>query len=240
MDMQELLDSMEERLGLAKAVKTDFEKLISRRIAGYVIVDDGQDRWIANETDYETCAAEVISDILSGDLIPNPDEGYQPAYDNLCFSVECLYSRIGAPSDIDQLVDDLDCGPTEMLEILEALSLDDEDLPGVMKALHSEGPKFYGSNLADAANDWIAGGFNAETVEEWLAAGFWNASAAEFLADEGLSADDALAAAKTLGYMSSKYTDGCPIYSVCNGDTDPQVIVDEHDRLLGLEGEDFE
>lgn len=85
---------------------------------------------------------------------------------------------------------------------------------------------------------------DAAAADGWCDIGVWEASVAAQLRDAGLipsQVDDAATALTEsekdswsqldetlddLAYHESQYTDGCPIYSVCNNDTSIDVLID--------------
>jgi len=106
----------------------------------------------------------------------------------------------------------------------------------MVAVLDSHGPRFAGNHVEDMAQEWLDYDFTPEQADEWCSIGVWNAATAAEFRDAGLSPDQVQAAAERLldaeqaawtderwGY--SRYTDGCPIYSICNGDTDAAVII---------------
>ena len=130
--MSDRIDEMKARVELAEATEADLRKLVSETIGAYTIIDDGEDRWIAETDEVEECIEELMGEILDGSVEPDPEEGYQPAYDRLCTHCECLYTRIGSASNIDSLVNDLECDDSEKLRIFRSLGIQDEDLPAMI------------------------------------------------------------------------------------------------------------
>jgi len=100
----------------------------------------------------------------------------------------------------------------------------------VAEVLVSNGERFTGSDAAEVAQEWIDYGFDADDVSDWCDIGCWDAATAAAWRDAGLSPDQVLDAARSLidaeDEPEDTYTDGCPIYSCCNGDTDSQVVID--------------
>lgn len=110
--------------------------------------------------------------------------------------------------------------------------------------------RFTGNNISDEAEGWIDEGFTPESARKWVDIGMWDASVAakfrdaEFTPDQVAEAASKLVAAEDEVWdeidenaaesdedwspcdRDSKYTDGDPIYSVCNRDTDIQEIID--------------
>lgn len=105
----------------------------------------------------------------------------------------------------------------------------------VKSALLSYGDRYSGGcqNATHEARQWVDRGFDGDDVVAWCEANVWDAQAASAWAVAGLTPDDVTAAAALLieNHGTDSYTDGCPIYSCCNGDTDLDVIVDAHELL---------
>ena len=105
----------------------------------------------------------------------------------------------------------------------------------VEKVLISHGDFFSGGcqNAAREARQWVDRGFDAIDVDSWCSVNVWDAQAAKAWCLAGMTPDDVTAAAALLieNHGTDSYTDGCPIYSCCNGDTDTDVIVDAHELL---------
>ena len=96
--------------------------------------------------------------------------------------------------------------------------------------LERRGYRFTGNNVEDEANEWIDNGFDADSAGGWCEIGCWDAATANILRDAGLTPAVANDAAQRLVDASENaatdYTDGDPIYSACNGDTDVKEIID--------------
>lgn len=231
--MSERIDEMKSRIELAEAVESDLngssrDGLRLTDIGDYVIVDDGQDRWTAARENFDEALESVIESVLDGSINPDPDEGYQPAYDKLCTACGCLYSNIGSPHDIDSLIDEMESDVIDMLAIFEALGIEDDDLPAMIRVVHAAGERFHGNSAVDIARDWIDNDFDAESAEQWMDAGFWNPSTAAACRDSGMEPSDAEDAAAWLIERdgAEAYTDGSPIYAACNNDLDVQKLID--------------
>jgi hypothetical protein len=109
----------------------------------------------------------------------------------------------------------------------------------VKAALLSYGDCYSGGecNLTFFARQWVDRGFDAADVDSWCEVNVWDAQAAKAWSIAGLTPDDVVEAAKLLleNHGTDSYSNGCPIYSCCNGDTDLDVIVDAS-KLLKEEG----
>lgn len=94
--------------------------------------------------------------------------------------------------------------------------------------LRRHGDRFAGSNPNEAAQQWIDAGFTPEVADQWCEIGVWDAGVAETLRDHDLTPDAAKDAAERLfdENGADEYTDGDPIYSVCNNDTDIEDLID--------------
>lgn len=112
----------------------------------------------------------------------------------------------------------------------DATELMDADLAEMCEMLDRHGDRFSGNHTPDSAQDWRDNDFDADAANEWCEIGCWDAGVAAELRDAGLTAQQASDAAERLTEgledAAETYTDGDPIYSVCNGDTDAQEIID--------------
>lgn len=104
-----------------------------------------------------------------------------------------------------------------------------KELEAMVAMLRRHGDRFTGNNVEDEAQGWLDHDFDADDASGWCEIGCWDAATAAELRDGGLSPQAAHDAAESLveGLEDSAetYTDGDPIYSACNGDTDAQEIV---------------
>lgn len=91
-----VLDDAKAKIEVAEKVWIDFAGLSQRGltltiIGDHVIVDDGQDRWLATMSDYQ--------DALNTVLVTAIEKGYDldesDAYDDLCSACPAMYSNIG-------------------------------------------------------------------------------------------------------------------------------------------------
>ncbi len=99
------------------------------------------------------------------------------------------------------------------------------------EVLDARGDRYTGGVVWDMASAWIEAGFAANDAADWMDAGFWDADAAATVRDMGLTADQARERADALADAEEDaaevYTDGDPIYSICNGDTKASVLLTE-------------
>lgn len=103
----------------------------------------------------------------------------------------------------------------------------------VADVLTMYGEQFTGGDAAGAAAGWIDAGISdPEEVGGWCLAGVWDEATAARLRASGIMPQRlmAIAAKMTDGLdaaaRADRWTDGCPIYSVCNGDTDVSEIIE--------------
>lgn len=102
-----------------------------------------------------------------------------------------------------------------------------DDVADIMDVLESYGDRFAGNNAEDTANGWINDDINnPEVVGAWCEIGVWESSVAARMIEEKLTPAQVSAGAERLlealgedEDSADRYTDGSPIYSVCNGDT---------------------
>lgn len=107
-----------------------------------------------------------------------------------------------------------------------------EGFVGMRQMLESRGDYFSGNNPEDIANEWLDYGFDTESAEEWCEIGVWDACTAAEFRDRGYipgqvadASSDLLASYDDPDELAKAFTDGNPIYSVCNNDTSIDVIV---------------
>lgn len=98
--------------------------------------------------------------------------------------------------------------------------------------LRAAGERFAGNDVTEMATDWYDHDFDASEVSDWCDIGCWNPSVAAQWRDAGLTPAIVTTAAEALLASlpeecdpADVYTDGCPIYSCCNEDTDPEVVL---------------
>jgi hypothetical protein len=103
----------------------------------------------------------------------------------------------------------------------------------IADVLEMHGHMYTGTDAYFAAEKWDDLGFSPDQVNNWCSTRVWDANTASTWTIAGLTCDDVAQAKRELlvSHAAENYTDYCPIYSTCNGDTDPQVIIDAH-RLL--------
>jgi hypothetical protein len=94
------------------------------------------------------------------------------------------------------------------------------------------GDRMAGGDVEATAHEWRDHSFTADEVDEWCEIGCWNPATAAVWRESGLTPEIVATAAEVLllslpegSDPRDSYTDGCPIYSCCNHDTDPEVMV---------------
>jgi hypothetical protein len=106
----------------------------------------------------------------------------------------------------------------------------DPKLSAMADGVTSRGERFAGNNVWDMAEAWTEAGFSATDAAEWMDAGFWDPDTAATVRDTGITAEQAAARAEALVEAAEDaaedYTDGDPIYSICNGDTPVSVLTE--------------
>jgi hypothetical protein len=109
------------------------------------------------------------------------------------------------------------------------------NIRAIMEVLKSYGDSYTGTDAYATAEEWDDNNFSADQVNDWCAARVWDAATASAWCMAGLTPDDVDQAKSKLleNHAAENYTDYCPIYSTCNGDTDPEVIIDAHRLLVG-------
>jgi len=232
------IETAQERLKMAEYFAKEFSgetiNLSVSTVGDYTVVDDGQDRWIQDSADFDSACEDFLQLVLKGkyDDVDYFDTDW---YSEFCNSCGCLYSRIGAPNDLEYFCEKVyENNPDDFEEVMEKMSLEDEDLPAMAIMISNAGDRCSGNDALDEAQSWLDEDFDTQDASLWVESGFWNASAAAACRDYGMDAQDAVGAAQELrdleGEDDSAYTDECPIYSVCNGDTNVQVIIDKHNE----------
>lgn len=153
MSKQFTVDAMEtatNNLATANAILADLDggRKSCLTITGYgeyVLVDDGSDRWIASEADFQESLDTVINAALDG-VYDADDEGKKEAYDDLCYECDALYSRIGTGKynrDLPGLRDLLaDC-------------CDEDEIADLFREICEEVPE-YVYVVFDASGEYIA------------------------------------------------------------------------------------
>lgn len=100
----------------------------------------------------------------------------------------------------------------------------------MVEMIKGHGPRFIGVNAEDEAQEWIDHGFDVDDANEWCKIGVWEQSVAARLRDDGLTPEQVSDAECELMDAddpdNSEFTDGSPIYSVCNNDTSIDVLID--------------
>jgi hypothetical protein len=105
-------------------------------------------------------------------------------------------------------------------------------LSEMIAVLISHGPAFSGGDeksARDIAQDWIDHDFDRRQADAWCEIGVWDAHTAAALRDAKKTPAQVAKRAEELrdaeGDGESEYTDGSPIYSVCNNDTNVSVLI---------------
>lgn len=130
-----VIDEVQSNLEVAEKLYKDFAG--KKREGGlclsfyvkYLIVDDGQDRWLGEVEDYQSALDDVCKKAMEGKY---GDDGISDAYSDLCSDCGAMYSRIGTGEyngNIGELVAEL--GKTlsrgTIGEICEELGIDLDD-----------------------------------------------------------------------------------------------------------------
>lgn len=104
----------------------------------------------------------------------------------------------------------------------------------MLDMLRRHGEKFTGGECTavDTSQGWVDAGFDAESADHWCAIGVWDYDVAAVLRDEGLTPDQVGRAALRMiadagDCAGDEYTGADPIYSVCNYDTDIELLIEE-------------
>lgn len=182
------------------------------------------------------------ADRLSYDTLPQ--DGGQIVMVSYCHHEDgYLYCRSYDQSDKtltitrSEVSDDSETAYEPQNGLLPETTGDDEEmLPGALlemiAAVKRHGERFTGWAARDAAQGWIDAEFSDEEADEWMSAGWWDADRAGSARDMGLTAEQTAERAQQLidacgddsEAVASEYTDGDPIYSICNCDTPIDVL----------------
>lgn len=107
------------------------------------------------------------------------------------------------------------------------------NLSEMAAVLNRHGSVYTGGHAAEMAQDWLDNDFTPAQADEWCEAGFWAPDVAAQVRDAGVTPDQAVAASASLTEAIGEdedagevYTDGDPIYAVCNNDTAVSVLID--------------
>lgn len=217
MSNYDAIEEARERLEQAELAAADMDKMV-QRIGDYAIVDDGNDKWVADEDSFTDAMESMIRRVLDGTLWVK-DEDTQTflvdCYQAVCDACEVIYSRIGEPSDVANLIRHIgNCD--ELPEVLAALSLDDQDgVAMIALALRREGGMFTGNCLGDTAERWDDT-LDPDTAIAWIDAGFWDPDVADSLNAYWVFPEDAVSAIESQGRT---------VYDACNGDMDLGMIL---------------
>lgn len=112
------------------------------------------------------------------------------------------------------------------------LGLVDSDIIEIADVLDPYGDRMAGGDVEATAHEWRDHSFTPDEVDEWCEIGCWNPATAAVWRESGLTPEIVATAAEVLllslpegSDPRDSYTDGCPIYSCCNDDTDPEVMI---------------
>ena len=97
------------------------------------------------------------------------------------------------------------------------------DLSAMTTVVLSHGAVFSGgsdSQAAEIAEEWLDHDFDESSADRWMDTGFWDPSTAAQIRDAGITASKASELAESLAESEPEgtFTDGCPIYAMCNCD----------------------
>jgi len=97
-------------------------------IEQYMVVDDGQDRWMILTENYDLAVETVVDEILTGDFeIPADDDEEMQWYDRLCTTThpDVIYSQCGGGTlrNVNDLQDEGEDADT-IRELFDALGED--------------------------------------------------------------------------------------------------------------------
>ena len=111
----------------------------------------------------------------------------------------------------------------------DALEIRSHAVGEMCDLLDGYGERFSGNCVEDQAQDWLDHGFTADDAGQWCEIGCWDAPTAAEFRDSGKTPEQIADAAEVLAAAeddpTDTYTDGDPIYSACNNDTNPQIII---------------
>lgn len=148
------------------------------------------------------------------------------------------YDQSDMTMEITRSVVDDDSEPQNGI-LPETVGDDEEMLPEALgemiRVVCRHGDAYTGGVARDAAQGWIDAGFSASDADEWMDAGWWDCDRAASARDIGLTPDQTIersqalidACGDNIEDAAHHYTDGDPIYSICNGDTSLDVLATE-------------
>lgn len=129
----ELIEQAERNLLYANKALKSIKEMERLKYGGFVICDDGCDRWLAEEDDWEEALEEAVESVLKGKY-ENFDEREMEGEAYNCFCNDCpaLFSRIGCgrynhkQSKLIELLSEK-MEDHELKEVVEYLGLEEED-----------------------------------------------------------------------------------------------------------------
>jgi len=117
--------------------------------------------------------------------------------------------------------------------VTDAVDIRSHELGEMVDVLEQHGDRWTGNCVDDEAQDWLDHDFEADGVNEWCEIGVWDAATAAAFRAAGKTPVQIAAASQSLidaeEDPAEVYTDGDPIYAVCNSDLDAQIIIDACD-----------
>lgn len=144
------------------------------------------------------------------------------SHEQLCRALLCRMS-------CDDVRDALDAGELSPRFIDD--SQESPELAEIAEYLVSVGDRFGGLDPDEIAYDWVDHDFGIDEVREWCEIGCWDpATAAEFRAK--LTPDQVAEAADVIDNSGHASSVGA-INAACNGDLDPQILIEWARRLRG-------
>jgi hypothetical protein len=142
------------------------------------------------------------------------------SHEQLCLALLCRMS-------CDDVRDALDAN-----ELSPRFSEESEELAEIADYLGLIGPAFTGDDAQAMAYDWVDHDFSTGEVREWCVVGVWDpATAAEFRAAE-VTPEEIAGAADVIDHSGHASSVGA-INAACNGDLDPQILIEWARRLRG-------
>jgi hypothetical protein len=192
----------------------------------YILYQRGPD----NRSTYPECWGSTATSrgrvIATADTLDGLAEAVRRlGHDNFCIWNLAGYVCGGQSEYQSLLAEYIEVLAEEKAKAAEEDAKEDEDAAHLEMAamLRRHGDRFTGSNCEDEAASWEEHGFTVTEADKWCSVGFWDAAAAAAFRDAGATPEQVAEAAERIA--SDEFTDGNPIYSVCNGDTPIRVLL---------------